>query len=202
MTAAGGRLLAPIVLVALAALALPGRSAGAQPSARARPAGLGADSTDSTASLAPGAVVRATAYVGNCHHPHTVTGTLLGLQGDTLSLVTTRRELEALPLTAVRRLEVATGGPSREAGARRGARLLGSVGLVAGALFLRPSGCETDGGCVVDPVGALLGGVGGLTLGAAGGWLLPAPSWRVVPRPPERPFRPICPAPVPVAFPR
>ena len=145
-----------------------------------------AQGTSSRPDLLPGARIRVTTSAPE----RRVTGTLIGVEGDSLRLAVGKRDTVGVPVSAVTRLEESRG---RRANYTKGAVIGGGVGLALGlgvgllADFGRSLGCESPS-CTSNLGEALaIGGLAGAGVGAGVGALLagafPKERWQPAARP-------------------
>lgn len=145
-----------------------------------------AQEMSSRPDLLPGARIRVTTSAPS----RRLTGTLLGVEGDSLRLAVGKRDTVGVPLSAVTRLEESRG---RRANYTKGALIGGGIGLALGlgvgllADFGRTLGCESSS-CTSNLGEALaIGGLAGAGVGAGVGALLagafPKDRWQPVARP-------------------
>jgi hypothetical protein len=150
--------------------------------------------------IAPGARIRAIAFINDCFHPERPVGSFRGIEHSAVQIhINQELGTTAIPLRAIRELSVSVGGPSRAAGARKGAVGGALAGAVVGYFFfpktirVRQNPVE-----VSDYTHALLAALVGGGFGASVGWNFPTERWQRVPLPADVVFNPECPSPQPV----
>lgn len=145
-----------------------------------------AHAQSSTPDVLPGSRIRIT----TSQPSRRMTGTLVGIDGDSLRLAVGKRDTVGVPVAAVTRLEESRG---RRANYAKGALIGGGAGLALGlgvgllVDFGRSLGCESPS-CTSNLGEALaIGGLAGAGVGAGVGALLagafPKDRWQPVARP-------------------